>query len=127
MHLITFVYNIVVFHLFNEESLFISCFAFLMLEPYVMGFGKVIATWGKVLTLDQLQRRGWPLANRCSCSLYYVHEESIDHILLHCGKARLLWELLFSLFRLYWVIHSTVKGTLLGWHGSIIGRKRKRV
>ena len=92
-----------------------------------MGFGKVIATWGKVLTLDQLQRRGWPLANRCSCSLYYVHEESIDHILLHCGKARLLWELLFSLFRLYWVIHSTVKGTLLGWHGSIIGRKRKRV
>ena len=46
------------------------------------------AAWGKFLTLDQLQKRGWSLANRCS--LCYVHEETIDHILLHCGKTRLL-------------------------------------
>ena len=71
------------------------------------------ATWGKVLILDQLQRRGWSLANRCS--LCYAHEESVDHILLHCGKARLLWELLFSLFRLCWVIQASVRETLLGW------------
>ena len=42
------------------------------------------ATWGKVLTLDQLQKRGWSLVNRCCLCL--AHEESIDHILLHCGK-----------------------------------------
>ena len=54
------------------------------------------ATWGKVLTLDQFQRRGWSLANHCFlCS----HEESINHILLHCDKVKVLWELLFSLFR----------------------------
>ena len=46
------------------------------------------ATWGKVLTLDQLQRRGWSLVHRCS--LCYAHEESIDHILLRCGKATML-------------------------------------
>ncbi|RVX07796.1 putative ribonuclease H protein [Vitis vinifera] len=33
-------------------------------QPKVSFFGWV-ATWGKALTLDQLQRRGWALANRC--------------------------------------------------------------
>ena len=83
------------------------------------------ATWGKVLTLDQLQRRGWSLVNRSF--LCYAHEESIDHILLHCEKARLLWELLFSLFRVCWAIHAFVRETLLGWHGLFIGRKRMKV
>ena len=55
------------------------------------------ATWGKAITLDELQKRGWPLANRCY--LCQMHEESIDHILLHCAKTRTLWALFFSLFR----------------------------
>ena len=83
------------------------------------------ATWGKALTLDQLQRRGWSLANRCFLSL--SHEESIDHILLHCDKARVLWDLLFSLFRVFWVMQSTVREAMLSWHGSFVGRKRKKV
>ena len=39
------------------------------------------ATWGKILTLDKLQRRGWHLPNRCY--LYGRDEESAHHILLH--------------------------------------------
>ncbi|RVX03513.1 hypothetical protein CK203_027825 [Vitis vinifera] len=42
-------------------------------------------------------------------------------------KARLLWELLFSLFRVCWVIHASIRETLLRWHGSFIGRKRMKV
>ena len=83
------------------------------------------ATWGKVLTLDQLQRRGWSLVN--GCSLCFAQEESIDRILLHWGKARVLWELLLSLFEMCWVIHSIVRETLLGWHDSFVRRKRKKV
>ena len=56
--------------------------------PPKVSFFASEATWGKALTLDQLQRRGWSLANRCF--LYYAHEELIDHILLHCGKVRVL-------------------------------------
>ena len=82
------------------------------------------ATWGKALTLDQIQRKGWSLANQCF--LCHAHEKSFDHILLHYGKARVLWELLFSLFKVYWVMQSTIKETLLGWHGSFVGRKQKK-
>ena len=57
------------------------------------------ATWGKTWALDQFQRRGWSLANHCFLCL--SHEVSIDHILLHYDKARVLWELLFSLLRVY--------------------------
>ena len=95
-------------------------------QPRVSFFGWE-ASWGKTLTLDQLQKRGWPLASR-----YYLcqrHEESIDHILLHCTKARTLWALLFSLFWVQWVVPATatVKATLLGWDGSFVGEKRKEV
>ena len=83
------------------------------------------ATWGKVLTLDQLQKRGCALASRCY--LCQRHEESIDHILFHCVKTKTLWALLFSMFRVQWVLLATVKGTLLGWNGSFVGKKRKGV
>ena len=54
------------------------------------------ASWGKVLTLKQLQRRGFFLANRCFLCLSKV--ETVDHLLLHCVKTQVLWNLLFSLF-----------------------------
>ncbi|RVX09480.1 putative ribonuclease H protein [Vitis vinifera] len=89
-------------------------------QPKVSFFGWV-ATWGKALTLDQLQRRGWALANRCY--LCQKHEESIDHILLHCEKVRTLWVLLYSMFGVQWVLPATVKETLSGWNGSFVGRR----
>ena len=46
------------------------------------------ATWRKVLTLDDIQRRGWSLVNRCFLCLN--EEESVDHILLHCDRTRAL-------------------------------------
>ena len=54
------------------------------------------ASWGKVLTLDQVKKRGWALANRC----YFCQadEESINHLLLHCENTRASWEMFFTLF-----------------------------
>ncbi|RVW53546.1 hypothetical protein CK203_092382 [Vitis vinifera] len=93
-------------------------------QPRMSFFGWE-AMWERPLTLDQLQKRGWPLANKCY--LCQRHEESIDHILLLCVKARILWALLFSLFGVQWVLPATVKATLLGWDGSFVGKKRKGV
>lgn len=77
------------------------------------------------MTLDQLQRRGWSLTNRCF--MCQAHEESIDYILLHCSKAWELWELLFFLFGDYWVIPSFIRDILLGWYDSFVRRKWKKV
>ena len=81
------------------------------------------ASWGKVLTLDQVQKRGWALANRCY--LCQAHEESINHLLLHCEKKREVWKLFFTLFGVYWVFPSSVRETLLGWKWSFVGKKRR--
>ena len=64
--------------------------------PTEVGFFAWEATGGKVLTLDQLKKRGWALPNRCY--LCGDAEESINHLLIHCTKARVLWDLLFNLF-----------------------------
>ena len=81
------------------------------------------ASWGRVLTLDCLQKRDWALANRCF--LCQKCGESIDHLLLHCERTRKLWTLLFSFFGVSWVFSLLVKETLIGWRGSFMGKKRK--
>ena len=57
--------------------------------PPKLGFFAWEASWGKVLTLDQLKRRGIPVANKCF--LYEDDEETIDHF--HCSRAKMLWDL----------------------------------
>ena len=83
------------------------------------------ASWGKVLTLDIFQNRGQSLVN--IRSMYKLEGGYIDHMLLHCSKARVLWHLLFSLFNVDWMISSSMKDTLLSRHDSFVGRKRKMV
>ena len=70
------------------------------------------ASWGKVLTLEQLQRRGYSLTNRCFLCLSEV--ETVDHLFLHCAKTWILWNILFSLFGVAWILLCSVKETLLG-------------
>ena len=81
------------------------------------------ASWGRVLALDRLQKWGWALANRCF--LCQTCEESIDHLLLHCEKTREVWMLLLSFFGVSWVFPFSINETLLGWRGSLVGKKRK--
>ena len=52
-------------------------------------------------------------------------EEIVDHLLLHCSKAKILWDLLLAIFGVSWVFPHTVE-TLLSWHGSFVGKRRKK-
>ena len=46
------------------------------------------AIWGRILTLDQLKRRGWALPSRCY--LCKADEESANHVFIHCPKATMI-------------------------------------
>ena len=70
------------------------------------------ASWNRILTIDQLKRRGWNMPNRCY--LCKGEEETSDHLILFCKKATMLWSLLFSLFDVQWVLHSSIKRNLVG-------------
>ncbi|RVW59698.1 Polypyrimidine tract-binding protein-like 1 [Vitis vinifera] len=78
---------------------------------FVRGFNDweldLVATWGKVLTLDRLQKRGWHLPNRCFLCGY--EKETVNHILIHCIVARVLWDMICALVGVKWVFPETVK------------------
>ena len=38
----------------------------------------------------------------------------------------ILWHLIFSLFGVAWVVHSSVRGNFLSCHGSFMGKKKKK-
>ena len=100
-----------------------SCIWNVWVQPKISLFA-LEATWGKALTLDLIPKRGWALENRCF--LCHEKEEAINHLLLHCAKTRVLWDLLFTLFGVSWVLPSSVRETLLNaWF--ICGQKAQGV
>ena len=68
------------------------------------------ASWGRVLTLDNLERKSRALANRCF--LCGEGEETIDHLLIHGSKTSFLWGLLLAIFGVNWVFPLSVSETL---------------
>ena len=83
------------------------------------------AAWGKILTLDKLQKRGWQFPNRCF--LCVCEEESVNHSLLHCTVVRALWDIVFALVGVHWVFPELVKEALFSWRGPFVGKKRKKI
>ena len=92
--------------------------------PTKVGFFAWEASWGKVLIQYQLKRRSWNLAK--ICFLCCAEEDTINHILVHFSKARVLWDLVFTLFGVNWVILLTIRDTLLGWFASFVDKKRRK-
>jgi hypothetical protein len=71
------------------------------------------ATQGKILTLDNLRKKGVIVIDRCCmCKL---NGESVDHLLLHCEVACALWNAIFSRFSLSWVMPLRVVDLFSCW------------
>uniref|UniRef100_A0A2N9I5R6 Reverse transcriptase domain-containing protein n=1 Tax=Fagus sylvatica TaxID=28930 RepID=A0A2N9I5R6_FAGSY len=72
------------------------------------------ATWGRILTCDNLMRRGYTMAGWCC--MCCCDGENVDHLLLHCNAAQKLWNYVLRNFRIHWVLPRQVADLLFGWH-----------
>ena len=71
------------------------------------------ASYDKILTYDDLQKKVKILVNRCF--MCKDDSESVDHLFLHCRLARSLRELALSCLGLHWVMHISVRQQLVAW------------
>jgi len=77
------------------------------------------AVLGKILTHDNLRRRGIVVVEWCV--MCKKHGESVDHLLLHCDVAWIVWSSFYRLFGVEWVMPSSVVDLLSAW-GTLLVR-----
>jgi hypothetical protein len=84
--------------------------------PPRVAFFSWTAALGRILTAENLRRRRVIIVSWCC--LCKVDGESINHLLLHCAYAKELWDLVFAMFGISWVMPATVKDLFDCWLGK---------
>lgn len=82
-------------------------------NPSKVSFFLWSAVLDKIITLDHLQSGGWFLANRCV--LCWKEEESVDHLLMHCDMATMVWGFFLSHLKMSWVFPNHFHEFISGW------------
>jgi hypothetical protein len=85
--------------------------------PKRVSFFAWSAAWGRILTADNLMRRGYQLAGWCC--MCRQDGETINHLLIHCAKAAGLWSFVFRKFGIIWVLPGCVLDLFLGWYNGL--------
>uniref|UniRef100_A0A2N9F8V6 Reverse transcriptase zinc-binding domain-containing protein n=1 Tax=Fagus sylvatica TaxID=28930 RepID=A0A2N9F8V6_FAGSY len=85
--------------------------------PPRVAFFSWTAALGRILTAENLRRmRVIIISWCCMCK---VDGESVDHLLLHCAYAKELWDLVFAMFGIAWVMPATVRDLFDCWLGKM--------
>uniref|UniRef100_A0A2N9FU80 Reverse transcriptase domain-containing protein n=1 Tax=Fagus sylvatica TaxID=28930 RepID=A0A2N9FU80_FAGSY len=85
--------------------------------PPRVAFFAWTAALGKILTADNLRHRGIPVVSWCC--MCKADGETVDHLLLHCPYAKELWDMVFGLFGIQWVMPKRVIDLFPCWIGSV--------
>jgi hypothetical protein len=75
------------------------------------------ASWGRILTADNLMRRGYHLAGWCC--MCRRDGETTNHLLIHCEVASGLWSFVFRKFGILWVLPGCVRDLFFGWYNGL--------
>ena len=70
-------------------------------------------TWGKILTCENLMKRGCTLEDWCCMCRY--SGEVVDLLLMRCIVAHFLWSYVFGSFEIQWGLPMMVMHILFGW------------
>jgi hypothetical protein len=85
--------------------------------PPRVAFFSWTAALGRILTAENLRRRRVIIISWCC--MCKVDGESVDHLLLHCAYAKELWDLVFAMFGIAWVMPATVRDLFDCWLGKM--------
>jgi hypothetical protein len=85
--------------------------------PRRVAFFAWTASWGRILTADNLMRRGYQLAGWCC--MCRRDGETISHLLLHCDMAFGLWSFVLRTFGICWVLPGGVLDLFFGWYNGL--------
>ena len=81
--------------------------------PLRVSFFVWTVVWDRIFTGDNLRGRRLNFVDWCI--MCRSNGETVDHLLIHCGKAYRLWTLVFRSFGFSWVLPRSVVDTLFGW------------
>jgi hypothetical protein len=90
--------------------------------PPRVAFFSWIAALGKILTVDNLRKRHIALVSWCC--MCKAGGESVDHLLLHCSYAKELWDLVFAMFGVHWVMLCRVIDLFVCWQRRLGSQQR---
>ena len=85
--------------------------------PRRVAFFAWSASWVRILTIDNLMRRGYQLAGWCC--MCRQDGETINHLLIHCDLAFGLWSFVFRTFGILWVLPGCVLDLFFGWYNGL--------
>ena len=71
------------------------------------------AALGKCLTIDNLRKRKVCILDWCY--MCKCNSESVNHLFLHCPVASEVWDMVFGLFGVSWVMPLSVVGLFACW------------
>ena len=82
-------------------------------SPSRVAFFMWTVAWGRILTCDNLKKKGFVLDGWC-CMCKNA-DELADHLLMHCQFARQLWNFVFQFVGIDWVLPLDVPNLLFCW------------
>lgn len=72
-----------------------------------------LAVHNRILTIDNLARRGFMYPNRCE--LCQKEKESMDHLFIHCSFTWEIWSKFWAQWKVEWVMHNSLKEVIWQW------------
>ena len=89
--------------------------------PSRVAFFVWTAALGKCLTIDNLRKRKVCILDWCY--MCKCNNETVDHLFIHCPVALEMWDMVFGLFGVCWVMPMSVVELFACWQGRF-GRHR---